>query len=178
MNTFSKIDNNDNQGYANNFRINGALPFGLDEKGQTIEINAGNEIRDTKFTPIQQYRAVEFDRDWNIRNRNYQGAQTFSNVSAAYKKKSFGLVEINSEHFNIGNSFSGLKSGLNGRWSQKGFNAIWSGSYLASQSLVKNQYLRHKIEVSQRLGPLKIGFKDDYEQNKFGDCFDAWFEQL
>jgi len=56
---------------------------------------------------------------------------------------------------------------VNGRWNQNGFNAKWDGSYLSSDTDQKNEFLRHRAEVSQSIGWIKIGYKDDHERNSF-----------
>ncbi|PKR80082.1 hypothetical protein CW751_12030 [Brumimicrobium salinarum] len=50
---------------------------------------------------------------------------------------------------------------------KNGFEANVDASYLNANAENKNTYLRHLSEVSQSLGPIKIGFEDDHELNEF-----------
>lgn len=173
VNTFSRKDAFDDQGFANQFKVLGQFPVGKSTKNQLVELSAENEIRDPYFQPVQQYRAVEFDRDWNVRNRNYAGQQVYSVIGTSFKNKQFGRATVEAQQFKIGNDFNGFKGQTTGRWNQKGFSADWTGSYLESQSEQNNNFLRHKVDVSQKLGNLKIGYKDDHERNRFSDSVAA-----
>jgi hypothetical protein len=168
INTFSRLDANDNQGFANRFLIKGNQSLGKDATGiWAMETKAGVEYLQKNFKPIQQYRAVEFDRDWNTRNRGYVGDQLFVNVVNSFVNKKYGHAAIEAQHFGIGKDYEGYKAQLNGKWNQRGFQANWIGSYLVSNTTGKNDYLRHKVDLSQKLGPVRVGYKDDHERNVF-----------
>ncbi|MFA7274315.1 MAG: hypothetical protein WC044_10615 [Crocinitomicaceae bacterium] len=168
INTFSRLDANDNRGFANRFKLKGVQNLGKDSiSNWKMETNATVEYLDKNFQPVQQYRAVEFDRDWNTRNRGYLGQQLFVTASNSFKKKDFGFMNVEAQHFEIGKDFTGYKAQLDGKWNQKGFQAQWIGSYLVSEASSKNDYLRHKIDISQKIGKIRIGYKDDHERNVF-----------
>jgi hypothetical protein len=76
LNTFSKFGSADNNGFAQKFKGIYSLPFGLDTiKKWKFEASGDVEYLTTNFSPIEQYRSVEFDRDWNTRNKGYNGDQ-------------------------------------------------------------------------------------------------------
>jgi len=168
INTFSKLDASDNNGIANRFLIKGNQQLGSDSTGNwRMETKVGIEYLQKNFKPIQQYRAVEFDRDWNTRNREFVGDQLFVNASNSMVNKKYGFATTEVQHFGIGSDFEGYKAQLNGKWNQRGFQANWIGSYLVSDATGKNEYLRHKVDISQTLGQIRIGYKDDHERNIF-----------
>lgn len=168
INTFSRLDANDNQGFANRFLIKGNQNLGKDSTSNwKMETKAGVEFLQSDFKPVQQYRAVEFDRDWNTRNRGYVGNQLFVNAANSFVNKKYGFAAIEGQHFGVGSDFEGYKAQLNGKWNQRGFQANWIGSYLVSNATGKNDYLRHKVDLSQKLGRIRIGYKDDHERNVF-----------
>jgi hypothetical protein len=168
INTFSRLDASDNNGIANRFMIKGNQQLGRDSTGNwRMETKVGVEYLQKNFKPIQQYRAVEFDRDWNTRNRGFIGDQLFVNASNSLVNKKYGFAAAEVQHFGIGSDFEGYKAQLNGKWKQRGFQANWIGSYLVSDATGKNDYLRHKVDISQTLGRIRIGYKDDHERNVF-----------
>ena len=125
------------------------------------------EALDKNFSAIEQYRTVEFDRDWNTRNKGYFGNQISTALGASLKSKVNGAINLMAQQYAVGNDYLGIRAATDGRWNQKGFNAIWDGSFLSSSAGQKNQFLRHRSDISQSLGWLRIGFIDDQELNTF-----------
>lgn len=168
LNTFSKYDSRDDKSFANRSRLIGVIPLSHDSIPKwELETKIEFEALERNFSPIEQYRAVEFDRDWNTRNKGYKGNQLASTVGANFKNRAFGNLNIEGQHFLIGSDYQGLRSALNGKWHQKGFNAVWDGSYLASETVQKNEFVRHRAEISQNVKWFKFGFIDDHELNRF-----------
>lgn len=168
-NTFSRLDAGDDRGWANYFEVNGRFPLGDSAKKRELILRGSNETRDVYFQPIQQYRAVEFDRDWNIRGKDYRGQQLYSTAGFDIAQRQQGKGGIALQHFKFGDDFQGLRVNSEGRWQKKGTMVNWTASRLESEALVRNDYTRHKVHLEQKIGPLKLGFIDDHEQNRFGD---------
>ncbi len=172
QNTFSTLDSADDDGYGGYTRLIGLVPLSRDSIPRwTLEAKGELEMRDRNFSPIQQYRAVEFDRDWNIRGKPYTGNQVFAIGGANFKNARYGNLNIEAQQFTFGNDFRGYKALTNGRWSQKGFSAVWEGFALKSRSTEENVFVRHRAELSQALGKyLRVGYKDDHEYNVFSNA--------
>lgn len=168
INTFSKFDSRDDQSFAGRTKLIGAIPISNDSlETWVLATKVEFEALDRNFTPIQQYRSVEFDRDWNTRNKNYTGNQLASTVGANFVNKKYGNLNVEGQHYLFGADYQGIRTALNGEWKQKGFHALWTGSYLSSDAATKNDFIRHKVDVSQNLKWIKVGYKDDHEINKF-----------
>ncbi len=171
INTFSRKDKKDNHGLAARMKLHGS--FDLRSKDSLpqwkLETRAEFEALNTSFSPIEQYRSVEFDRDWNTRNKGYNGNQIGSIVSANFLNNRYGNINIEGQQFQVGSDYQGYKTRLNGAWRQKGFKAEWDGSYLGSFGAEKSEYLRHKLDLSQTFKWFRVGFKDDQERNKLMD---------
>ena len=168
INTFSLKDNKDDASVAIRSRLIGSIPLGKDSIPKwTLEPKFEIETLDKNFSPIEQYRAVEFDRDWNTRNKGYKGNQLATTGGLNFKRKSRGNINIEAQQYLVGTDYQGLRTKSNGKWNQKGFSATWDASYLGSQTKTKNQFTRHKIELTKNVKSYKIGFKDDHELNTF-----------
>ena len=172
LNTFSPLDSRDDQSGAIRTRLLGAIPLGRNElKKWELQPKFEVETLDKNFSPIEQYRAVEFDRDWNTRNKGYLGNQLATTVGTNFKNSQFGNLNFEGQQFLIGTDYNGLRSKISGKWNQKGFAANWDGSYLSSTSnylsTTKNDFIRHKVDVSKKVKYITIGFKDDHEKNTF-----------
>jgi len=171
-NTFSRFDSADDKSGSAFLRYKGEVPIKADSTGKlSLFTKAEMEFRHRHFKEIEQYRTVEFDRDWNTRGRNYEGDQLASKLGIELVQSNYGNINLEAQQFAIGNDFNGLRAATDGKWSQKGFQAVWDGSYLSSNAVNNNGFLRHRLDVSQKIGPLRIGFKDDQERNTFESSF-------
>lgn len=168
INTFSSFDSHDDQSFSGKTKLQGDIPLSKDSiVNWTLRTKIEIEGLEKNFVPIEQYRAVEFDRDWNTRNKGYTGNQLASSLGANFMHRQYGSLNFEGQQFLVGTDYLGFRSTVNGNWKQKGFQAIWNGSYLSSESTSKNEFLRHKLDVSQSVGKLRFGFKDDQELNTF-----------
>ncbi|MBU2020568.1 MAG: hypothetical protein KJ941_13050 [Bacteroidetes bacterium] len=167
INTFSRLDQKDDQGYANKFGLEYKREFGDSLRPWKL-INKGTfEYLDVNFKPIQQFRAVEFDRDWNVRNAGYTGEQFYSVLSAEVSRSQFGNIQVEGQRYNIGSAFEGYRAGTSGNINSKGFAALWTGSYLQALEPTNNSFNRHKANISQGFGPIRLGYQDDFEENRY-----------
>lgn len=168
INTFSRYDSKDDHGYAARAKLSGKIPLSKDSLNKwLLDTKLDVEALEKNFTPIEQYRAVEFDRDWNTRSKGYTGNQIATTLGANFVNKNYGNMNLEGQQFMIGSNYEGYRTALNGRWQQKGFRATWDGSYLQSTATEKSQFLRHKTNLSQNLKWLRIGYQDDHERNTF-----------
>lgn len=172
VNRFSKLDAKDNESFGGKASLLGTIPFSKDSiPNWFLKTKLDIEARDRNFSPIEQYRAVEFDRDWNTRNQGYTGNQVASTLGTDFVNRKYGNINLEGQSFIIGGDYQGLRGRFNGKWSQKGFSAIWDGSYLSSESVLKNEFIRHRADISQSVGWLKFGYKDEHEINQFNRDF-------
>ena len=170
LNTFSKFGSSDNNGFAQKFKGIYSLPFGLDTiKKWKFEASGDVEYLTRNFSPIEQYRSVEFDRDWNTRNKGYNGDQLATALGTHLSHQDFGKINLEGQYFSIGNDYAGNRVATNGAWQQNGWKIQWDGSALKSESNSKNTFVRHRAAISKDVKWLTIGFKDDHEKNIFSD---------
>ena len=167
VNTFSRFNSNDNQSGGGRVLFVGDIPFSKDSISKWIlRTKVEVETLEKNFIPIEQYRKVEFDRDWNTRNKGYIGNQLASKIGASVINRN-GEINLEGQQYLIGGDYEGYRGEFAGRWNQKGFSANWNSSYLKSAAEGKNDFIRQKVDLSQNIGWFKIGFIDDQEQNKF-----------
>jgi hypothetical protein len=167
LNTFSRFDSNDDNSVAGRVKFLSDIPLSRDSIPSWImRTKFEVEAREKNFNPIEQYRAVEFDRDWNTRNQGFEGNQLASSVGTNFINK-HGNINLEGQQFLIGEDYLGMRGFSNGKWNQRGFSAHWDGSYLSSETDERNEFIRHRADISQTLGWFKIGYKDDHELNSF-----------
>jgi hypothetical protein len=169
-NTFSRIDGEDDSGIANRTKLLGTLPLGKNTDSLhswELDTKAELEYLDRFFNPIEQYRSVEFDRDWNTRNKGYKGKQLYSTAGVNLKNKSAGNINLEGQFYSIGNDYQGIRAATDGKWNKNGFRARWDGSYLSSSTVEQNEFIRHRAELSKDFKWFKVGYIDDHELNRF-----------
>lgn len=167
VNTFSSLDANDNQSVGGFVRLIGDVPLGKDSIPKwRMRTKAEVEARERNFVPIENYRAVEFDRDWNTRNRGYEGNQLASSVGTNFIGPG-GNINVEGQQFLIGTDYLGLRAATDGKWDLNGLRANWDGSFLSSDAVNNNRFIRHRADVSKSFKYIRVGYKDDHERNEF-----------
>lgn len=168
INTFSRFDSKDDNSFAGKAALIGDVRLSRDSlPNWMMQTKLEVEARDQHFSPIEQYRSVEFDRDWNTRNQGYTGNEVSTGLGTNFIHRKYGNLNVEGQHYVIGGDYEGLKGNINGRWSQRGLNSSWDVSYLSSKSTEQNEFFRHRLDLSQNIGWFKIGYKDDHEHNQF-----------
>jgi hypothetical protein len=171
LNTFSNLDGKDDQGFAHHSKLIQQLPFKKDEwQKLNCETYLDVELLSRTFSPIEQYRKVEFDRDWNTRNKNFTGQQRSLLAGIRISDKQKGTAKLEAQNFGIGNDFNGSRIYSEGNWKVPGWTATWDASALnarSSELVGNNSFIRHRVDLTKKIGKIKIGYKDDHERNIF-----------
>jgi hypothetical protein len=88
-NTFSKVNNGDDAGYAAKFRLTNALPVRTKKpKDLQLLTTLDYEYVQDKFKPIERLREVEFTRDWGLPLVLNPATENIIRASAQLKDKS------------------------------------------------------------------------------------------
>ncbi len=167
-NTFSKIGNEDNLGFG--AMLNWENKFKLVRDSSRLlffQNNVKYEFINQTFAPIEQFRAVEFDRDWNTRNMEYLGNQSIIQIENSINKLNVGKLSLDFQNYTIGKDFTGNRLFSACNWNEKGWKVVWDASYLSSNTQLKNEFIRHRAQISKQIKKLQIGFIDDHEFNTF-----------
>ncbi len=173
INTFSPIDNNDNLGYGlkmnfDNIKALRTVPQTDTTKGPlTLLTNINYEHLQSRFSPIERYRSVEFERDWNRKNINPLSDQHIVGASVGLVKKGTGTIGYKFNAFLEGTNYNANKQFVNLNVKQKGFRVVYDGSLLGSKSTTNSSFYRHKSGIAQQIKGFVIGLKDEFENNKF-----------
>lgn len=170
LNTFSKIDSNDDVAFAGKFGFS-------KEYLQDVKLNwqatygASGEFIQNEFEFIERFREAEFDRDWNIRGLIINQDQMLANGFFGFKNKYGTNVKFSSDSYTTDTLFKGFKQNLLLEQKNIGFNFSYKGSYLTTQSIQNTSFYRHKGYIDKSLGKITIGYKDETETNRFNDKY-------
>ena len=165
-NTFSKLHTNDDKGVGVKFGLTSKVK--MDSlKANYIVSNIDFEYNHQNFQPIEWFRSAEFDRDWNVRYKNYKGYQFISAADIGLIIQKYGQVSYKMENLIWGEDYSGWKNNVNVKLNRNNYLFKLNSSWLLSDGEEKSNFLKHKSEISKSWKKIKIGIKDEHEKNKF-----------
>lgn len=177
LNTSSSNGNSDNQGIATMLGYQEQINVNEERKIKMItDINY--EFKNRDFNYIERYRAVEFNRDWNIAQTAYNGIAEhvatagINIIKAPEKKKDItnGNLNYYFSTFLREDIYSGYKHSTNSNLNYKGFNFLLKGSQLFSKDTVTyTSFFRPILDVSktfEKLDGWKTGFYRERESNR------------
>ncbi len=171
INTFSLANKGNDEGSGVKVSSKNDKLLKKDTLGNISKLvyNVNYEFVQMNFKQVERFRSIEFDRDWN---RPLTGKilndQHIGNVELGLMKTK-GLSSVYQfNNFVEGNLYQGIRHNLLNKYISKNFNAQYSGSYLSSDDkITRTKFYRHKTFAYQRLGKVKLGYVDDFEDNKF-----------
>lgn len=178
LNQFSELDSDDDAGYATRVIYDHVVPLGdLDSTKQwNLLLGANYEYVDKNFRPIERYRTVEFERDWNISNfsSNIYQEQHITGGSVGFRKNDMGTVRYSFNSFLNGDVFNAYQNALNTNLEKKGFKLLFNGSI--SQSTGDTNifaFARYDGVISKSFKWITLGMSDLLEDNRFSSNTDS-----
>lgn len=165
-NTFSSLDSRDNQGFGG--KLNWQLKKELSDKAR-FESNIGAEFVHENFQRIERFRAVEFERNWNVLQLQDKGHQLLGNANFLYKRKGLGGISYGLNTFQQFGDYEGLRNHLTFDLGKQTWKTRANASYLRSQGRQNSSFLRHKAYFSKTFGKVAIEYNDEHELNSLRD---------
>ncbi len=167
QNTFSDLHKKDDAGIALKTGITHKQQLSTNDNPWVLLANAELEFTQNTFVPIERFRAVEFERNWNILTQTLKNNQLISDAQIGLEKKNLGRVLYALNSFISGNDFTGIKNNLTTHINTKGWTINGSGSYLQTSGLNQTRFLRHKYLISKTSKYITLGYRDEHEHNLF-----------
>jgi hypothetical protein len=176
LNTFSAANSNDDVGYALKMNFNDLSPLSKktmrnNKDTSTSEIlllsNVNYEYVQKYFSPVERYRSIEFERDWNRSTVDVLNDQHIIGAGVGLSKRNIGSIGYRFNTFLEGSNYKANKHFANFNINRKFTSIFYDASFLHSKSVSNTSFYRHKSGVSQKIKFITIGLKDEFEQNKF-----------
>ncbi|CAN5366882.1 hypothetical protein BH11BAC2_BH11BAC2_07640 [soil metagenome] len=167
LNRFSKKDKRNDNGAAGRISFDDVRALNKSKpEGWLFSTAAQAEITNKNFVPVENYRPVEFIRDWNAYSLTAPADEFLSNVVIGLSKKNTGEVQYNLRTFLRGAQYTGIIHQAGAAWKSGKFNVKGNGSILnTSGTTIKSTYIRHREEVSQGIGSWIPGIRFEQERN-------------
>ena len=166
INRFSSADNEDNLGYGIKVKYDHIIPIG-DSAKWAIKTGVEFEHLDESFRPIERFRTVEFERDWNIDQSVFTN-QYISAAKVGFTRKDIADVEYTFRSFVNETQFEAYQNALATKVTHKGFNFDLNGSHIFSNGKdINNRFGRFQAGVQQKFKWFWVGGVNIFEDNRF-----------
>ncbi|MEO6901656.1 MAG: hypothetical protein ABI315_00715 [Bacteroidia bacterium] len=169
INTFSTVNKNNNIGYGLKLNLDNSLPLTKTDSSSNsfiLHTNVNYEFTDRNFSPIERFRSIEFERDWN-RAATLFNDQHIIGAGVSILKKDLIALGYKFNGLIEGTNYYGNKHMGNFSYTNRGSKLFYDGSLLNSISKINTNFYRHKSGISQKIKWFTIGLSDEFEQNKF-----------
>jgi len=167
-NLFSSLNKSDDMGYAVKASVVNVVPFAKKSVNEwKFVADISNEWVSRYFSPIEQYRPVEFSREWNIdnaspANENISGLK----VGVQNKKNQNAIYQL--KYYLHGSNYSGLMNQLDIAQDYKNFFLTFNGSYLSTGTpTYKTAYFKQKAQLIKKFKWFSVGVREEQEHNTF-----------
>lgn len=170
-NTYSLKNKGDDAGYAGRLIYNQHL---LTKDTNTLQLNLGvkYQFAGKNFQPLDNYRAVEFERDWNISDLQNKYEEQRGSMQINFFRKNLGNGLAGFELLSGASDYLGKKAFFTTNLRSKGFEIDAGFNYLKTDDLINNtSFLRHRLLLAQHFKYFTIGAIENYENN-------LWFNNL
>ncbi len=163
INTFSDSHSADNQGYALSFSLDNRFLF--KDTLRYLKTNTYFQFIHKNFSAIENYRSIEFERDWNI-TKTQPSNELMSGISLSWIGNKNWNAGYNFDFYRKEQIYDGLKNAINFKADGKyvEFKAIAS-IVLSSDSLKSANFIRHNATLKHKNRLLNIGFREEAENN-------------
>ncbi|GAB4249128.1 MAG: hypothetical protein Kow0079_01640 [Vicingaceae bacterium] len=167
LNTFSNKHKEDDVGYAFKINIDNGFVIKKDKQPLLYKIGLTYEQVDNRFNYIEWFRNVEFNRDFNILNTKLTQDQYLVTAYTGLEKSKNKNLIYSLNLFNVDGEYTGVKNSVNGKYLNKSFQAGGYVSMLNSSGINNTRFVRAKTEVSKQISWVKLGVREDFEQDYF-----------
>jgi hypothetical protein len=168
VNTFSKIDNSDDRGWAAKFQLNNTKLFRTKNKMQLNTMLDYEYVQD-KFKPLERLRNVEFSRDWGLPFITQPATENILRLGAGLKNDKNHSVAYRFINYNRSDDYSGFQNSITHIVSWKGWqfnNDLTITNFNTTND--KGSFFRPIIDLSKQLKKMKywrLGFRYSLEKN-------------
>ena len=167
LNLISPYNKENNSAPAMNVWISNTIDLSKKANPWQLKTTASYEFVHADFKPIERFRGVEFNRDWNVQDFDNKNQQLFG-VKLKLKRKNTGNFEYSYKSFIEEEIYQGNRNSLIGVF-DKNLWKFTSNISLTNTSEVRwnTKFLRHRIGLEKSIKGFKIGLTENAENNNF-----------
>ncbi len=167
-NTYSKIDDGDDRGWATKFQLTHNTPLSTKNK-LVILSGLDYEFVQDKFKPLERLRNVEFSRDWGLPFLPVPATENILRALAGIKDNKNNSLTYQFTNYRRSDNYKGFQHSLKQQMDWKGWK--FNNEFVSTNSNTLNDkavFLRPVIDMSKQFRQLKnwrLGVRYALEQN-------------
>ncbi|WP_256010945.1 hypothetical protein [Desertivirga xinjiangensis] len=168
VNLFSDIGNKQNQGFALKLYAKNESRLGKQDSLATRLItSASYERTSSAFKPIERYRPVEFERDFNLHGLPSLKNEHLASVAFSLFKDISKNLNYQFNTFIKENIYTGYQNSLNGSYDWRKYRIRYSGNILNSSSVLnRGSFFRQQADLSRQFKAFIAGINFEQELNR------------
>lgn len=166
-NTFSTLDRADDDGFGLLLKGSHAIPISAADTSLHLVLGAEAEGISKHFRFVERYRAVEFERNWNLIGLDLTADQLLAGASVGVRGRRIGKAAYGFGTFQADGIYSGWKHDLLSDLRLGRFDLNGTASWLRADAARSSEFLRNKGRARYRFKPLSIGINSENERNVF-----------
>ena len=170
INLLSEKDKENDLGTALHTALENQRVLGKKDSLNNLKTRISYDRLDKRFKPVDQFRNIEFNRDWNLPSIADSATEHLGLASWQIENKNIGKAIFQSRSLIREQSYQGFMNSINAIGHKNNFAAQLNASMLNSRSEktgVYSTFFRQRAELSKALRPFTIGVLNDQEINLF-----------
>lgn len=169
FNTFSSIGDKDDIGFGARVGLDHEIPLGgKEDKEWTLKGKLNYEFAGEGFEPVERYRPVEFERDWNLGDANFDKDQHLGSVLIDLNRNDLGNVLYEFNSFLSGEDYRGFRNRAAANVNYQKFRLEFDGSILnTDRDQTETRFIRQNARLSRDFRRITLGFRQELEDNEF-----------
>ncbi len=165
LNSFSSLDKSDNIGYGITTGIKRLDPLNPDSTWRLLSELEYRRVSN-HFNPLERFRSVEFERDWNLEENVLSMNENFLKTRLALENQDSMSAEYQMEYLSYPGTYKAMRHISRGDLSRNTWSLNWNGSQMNSSSLFsEGKFSRHNVEFSKEFYHVKLFAGENHEGN-------------
>lgn len=167
LNLFSESDRGDDLGFGLVLRLNSTIPLTGSSNGNwSLLLSGTHEFVSRHFNPVERFRPLEFDRDWNLNQNKTPADENNTSLSFMLESPHKGNLRYQFRSLQKGPAYSGFMNMADARLMFGKIRVDYNASLLNSSGLQHTSFYRHKARISKPLLFLMAGIEHQIENNR------------
>lgn len=169
LNLFSDLQNQENKGLAYKLIFDDLRTLnGNDSSGLKLASKFSLEYVNKQFKPLERYRPVEFDRDFNFRGVTLAVADEYwSSLNFKLYKNDTKQLNYSLSNLNRGSTYNALQQSLNTNYQFKKYKFTYVASLLNANSLLDDGvFYKNTAQLNRAFKNIQAGLVFRQEDNQ------------
>lgn len=167
INLFSKKDKGNDSGYGVTAAFTNRLPLHLKDTSWHLMSQVAMEYTSSNFKPVENYRPVEFTRDWNLQTQTDTTDEILTTLRTGLEKGPSQSFFYQLKTFNRGSAYRGYINQIDVRYTYASYFLNLKTSILnTSGQNSKSGFFRNYGDIGRQFKKIKAGYKQENERNK------------